>query len=236
MGVGGCIISVFIPVYNEEEIIEDSLKKIIKEMKNIGRNFEIIVVNDGSTDRTYEIIESIPHVIARHYAGPSRRENLADSFFHSGSEIGADNIIIFMDSDLSVPLKHVKDLLKELDDGADIVVGSKYSGIKATRSFYRRFFSVMYNFVIRTMFQSKIKDHNCGFKAFRREMLAIISEMGHNSVRGWFWDAEFLIRAQKLGCDVREIPVDWTRAEKSTFSLKREIKLIPYMIKLRFRI
>src|SRR3989344_4708815 len=113
--------SIFIPVYNEEKILEKNILKVKNKMSEFYDNFEIIIVDDGSTDSTSRIA-------------------------------------------------------KHLSNKNDIVIGSRYSGISAKRSLFRRAISVIYNLFLKTVFGSKIKDHQCGFKAFRRDRFIELAE------------------------------------------------------------
>ena len=123
-----------------------------------------------------------------------------------------------------------------MENGADIAIGSRYSGLKAKRESKRLAISFVYNKIMRILFLTKIKDHQCGFKAFKRELLPIISGMGFDNKRGWFWDVEFLARAKRAGYKIKEFPILWVRSErKSSFNIKRELRMIPYVISLRFK-
>lgn len=224
-------VSILIPVYNEEKRgIEKNIRKVINETKKLKDDFEIIIVNDASTDNTRGILKKINGIkIINFDEGPTRRENLAKSFKESTGEI-----IIFMDADLSVDLKYLEEIIQNIKDGADISIGSRYSGITPERDPKRLVISFIYNKFMQIVFSSRIKDHQCGFKAFKRKLLPLIDEMGFDLSRGWFWDVEFLVRAQKSGYKVNEFPVIWVRGEKSSFNIKREVKMIPHILRFIF--
>ena len=232
-------ISVFLPVYNEEKILGSNLTKVYQALSELNCKFEIVVVDDASTDKTSEVVAKLEKKIPelrhlRYETGPTRRENLAKAF-----RTAKGKIIIFMDADLATDLKHLPQLIEEIKAGNDIVVGSRYMGIKAKRVFTRRIISFLYNSFINLYFNSKIHDHQCGFKAFRREILfPLLQEMGYdeNLVRGWFWDAELLIRAQRKKLKIKEIPVNWEYGDKTSFILARELRMLPYVLKLRWKL
>ncbi len=142
-----------------------------------------------------------------------------------------------MDMDLSVDPIYARRLFKEITNGADISTGSRYvKGSYIKRTITRKIISYFYNLFMKFYFNSHIHDHQCGFKAFRRDViLDLIADMGYDSkfIRGWFWDAELLIRAQKKSYKVVEFPVRWMHGQKSEFNLKRELRMVPYMLKLR---
>ncbi len=231
-------LSVFIPVCNEEKSLEFNIKKIYEALKDTGKSFELIIVDDTSTDLTPAIAKKLAKNKDIRYirceGGPSRRENLAQEFKKAKAEL-----IIYMDSDLAVDLKHLLELIY-YSKKADIATGSRYmKESKIKRKFYRLIISKLYNAFLRILFNSKAQDHQCGFKAIKKKVaLDLIKEMGYDKKlqRGWFWDAELLIRAQKRHYRIAEFPVTWAYGKKSSFSIMRELKMIPYVIKLRFRI
>lgn len=232
-------ISVFIPAYNEEKIIEKNIPRILEELKKIKFPYELVLVDDGSTDATGALCQklqrSYPHVRYRRFDnGPARRENLAVALRDA-----AFNYVAFMDIDLATDLTHLNELVTNLNHGADVAIGSRYKGIQPERTWFRYLMSKGYNAFMQMYFGSRICDHQCGFKAFKKEALfQILDEMGyeHKMKRGWFWDAELLIRAQKKGLIITEFAVQWRFGEKSSFKIFREIRMIPYVLLLRWRL
>ncbi len=233
-------ISLFIPIYNEEKVIRDNISKLFNSMDKLNKDFEIIIVDDNSSDNSQKICKEITKKnkkirYIRYNSGPSRRENLSLSF-----KKARGNILAFIDADLSVDLSYTKKLFDEVEKGADISIGSRYvKGSYIKRTFLRTFISSLYNAFIRIYFNSCILDHQCGFKAFKKEViLDLVEDLGYDRtfVRGWFWDAEMLIRAQKKQYKIIEFPVVWKHGQKSEFEFKRELKLIPYMLKLKWRL
>lgn len=229
-------LSVFLPFYNEEEIIKENVSKIIKKLEELDRKFDIFLVDDSSKDNSSKAAKELTKDKRIHYLffgnGPSRRENLGKSFLNSKNPL-----ILFMDIDLATDLEYLKPLITEVENGYDIAIGSRYSGIRAKRELHRKILSYLYNNTIKILFNSKIDDHQCGFKSFRREkLLELLNEMGYDDTftRGWFWDAELLIRAQRKNFRIKVIPVRWNFAKQSSFNLSRELKVIKYMLKLRW--
>lgn len=232
-------VSVFIPCYNEEHRLLVNLKKIQDALKEITHSYELILVDDNSSDRTSalgkEIAKKNKHVVyIRFNKGPSRRENLAHAFSYAKA-----NTILFMDLDLSADLKDLRKLIKYIDHGYDIAFGSRYKGVAADREASRLIISKVYNGLIGFFFRSTIKDHQCGFKAFnKRKLFPLLQEMEYDEtfVRGWFWDAELLIRAQRQGYVLKEFPVEWKEGKTSSFNFSRELRMIPYVIKLWWKL
>lgn len=206
-------------------------------MDKITKDYELTIVDDNSSDNSAEICKQLSRKNNRirclsYHNGPSRRENLARSFKDARGDI-----IAFMDADLSVDLVYLKRLFDEIEKGADISMGSRYAkGSYIKRTFLRKFVSYFYNLAIRLYFNSYVLDHQCGFKAFKKDViLELVNDMGYDKkfIRGWLWDAEMLIRAQRKSYKIMEFPIKWKHGQKSEFNFKRELKLIPYMIRLK---
>lgn len=233
------MLSIVIPIYNEAEILERNVTAVYSEAKKICPSFEILICDDSSTDATPEISEQlskrfkeITHV--RYHNGPSRRENMALAM-----KSAKGGIIAYLDSDLAVKPEFIRKLLEGIRAGNDIVIGSRYvKGAVCERKLFRSIISKTYNFFMQTYFGSRICDHQCGFKAFKRKaILQLIEELGYDKKfkRGWFWDTELLIRAQRRHYRILEIPVVWEYGKRSTFRLMREVRMIPYVLMLKWR-
>jgi len=234
------MISLFLPCYNEEKILKENVTQVFNELNKLNVKFEIFIVNDGSKDGTYNIAEGLKEKYKEikhlYYSnGPSRRENLAESFKKACGEI-----VIFMDIDLAVDLSSIKDLIKGVEEGYDIVTGNRRAhGSYVNRCYKRKLYSFIYHKSLNLFFNSTIGDYQCGFKAFKKEVvLNLIGGMEYDSrfVRGWFWDAEILINAERKGHKIKQIPVTWNAGDSSSFRFKNEIKMIPYVLKTRFKL
>ena len=233
-------ISVFIPVFNEERVIERYVKTLDGIMRKFYGDFEIFVINDSSDDKTGAIAGTLARgnkrvsLINYETGRPTRRENLARSF---GKAKG--DIIVFIDVDLVTSLKFLPDLIDNVMAGYDIVTGSRYvKGAKVKRKFYRLVLSFIYNKTVRFIFRTGLGDHMCGMKAFKRNViLSLVEEMGYDRSleRGIFWDTELLVRAIKHGYRIKEIPVWWKERDKSALYFKREIKTVGYIFKFMGR-
>jgi len=230
-------ISMFIPIFNEQEVLERDIELIEYILNKLPDEYEIFVVDDASTDNSAVIGEKISasnkkvkHL--RYEVGPSRRENLAQSFKQATGEI-----IAFMDIDLATNLSHVPKLIDEVKRGSDIVSGSRYlPESRVKRKIFRLIISKMYNAFIRFYFKTNIRDHECGFKAFKRDIIInLVEEMGYDKSlkRGVFWDTELLVRALKHRYKIKEIPVIWNDPGTSALSFRREIKVLPYIYRFK---
>ena len=226
-------LTVAIPCFNEAAIVRDHVRAVLAHLRRSEKAFELLICDDASTDRTPEALAELrePELrVLRYAVGPSRRENLALALREARGEV-----VAYMDMDLSSGLDRLADLLQAVRSGrADIAVGSRrLPGSRTERGVLRRLFSGAYNTTVRLMFPSRVRDHQCGFKALRRQTLVRLLDLlgyDHTFQRGWFWDAELLIRAQQLGLRIEEIAVRWTEAPKSSFRFRQEILVARYML------
>jgi glycosyltransferase involved in cell wall biosynthesis len=233
------LFSIFIPCYNEEKTLKRNIEKVVKFLDINKFNYELILVDDCSTDNTQIVMINLarryPNVHYLSYKGrkPSRRENLLKSFKYAEGEY-----IIYMDEDLSTDLKCLFDLTNILLLEADsIVIGNRYhKDSKVKRSVKRYIISKGLNWFTRVLFFTGIKDHFIGFKGFpKKQLFKIIKKTGIGKKdRSMWWDAEALVEAQKLGYEIRTIPVKWKESKWTKLNFKREIGIIKYMLKKRW--
>jgi len=203
-------------------------------MKMGARDYEIFIVNDASVDATRRIVKGIQQAghnvtLIDCVVGPTRRENLAQSFKEANGDI-----IVFVDIDVIASLRFLPALIDQIVSGYDIAIGSRYlPGAEIRRKPYRLMLSRICNIVIRFFFRTKISDHVCGFKAFKRDVIVkLVEEMGYDSTlrRGVFWDTELLVRARHHGYTIQEIPIRWVERRKSAISFKRDITCLGYAV------
>lgn len=235
-------ISLFLPIYNGGRLLDRAVTACAEALQTRDRPYELVVVDDNSTDGTHARAEELAQATRarggsftylRCDTGPSRRENLAASFRRARhATLG------FLDADLACAPTAVCEALATLERvGADLVVGSRrIPGARVSRGAVRRGISFAYNTTLRVLFASRIHDHQCGMKVFRRDrVLPIIEAMGYDTalVRGWFWDAELLLRAQRAGLHIVEQAVAWQEGTVTTFALRRELRCIPVIVRFR---
>jgi len=212
-------VSVILPVYNEESVIENNVKSLVKVLNRDLKNYEIIISEDGSTDRTPEILKKLKskkvHVLHK------KKRLGKGGALKLGAAAAKGDIVIFMDADLASDMDQIKKLVKLVENGSSIVIGSRYhKNSKVKRTFIRFFASKSFNFLVRILLGSKLSDHQCGFKAFKKDMiLPIIMELENEK---WFWDAELLVRAQRKGMKIREVPLEWHEGRHSKFNLFKD--------------
>ncbi len=192
-------LSVVIPAYNEEENVEAAVKRVSEVLQTLGPDYELIVVNDGSRDRTGEVAKSligrVPHLkVVEHY--PNRGYGGA---LKAGFASATKDLIAFIPSDNQFDFKEIQALLARLN-GAAIV-----SGYRANRQdpLIRKLNGLGWNMVVRLLFGYLARDIDCGFKLFRREVLNHVTLYSN----GAMIDTEFLAGAKARGYKIAEVPV-----------------------------
>ena len=235
-------ISLFIPFYNFGKLVDIALEEYYNALLQLGCDFEIFIIDDHSPDKFYRFNPSINDIqqapgkeikYIYYDKGPSRRENLAKSFYLAKHEI-----ICFIDADLDYNIPSLLKAARLLKEASyDMVIGSRYvRGAKIKRRLARRIISLLYNLTIRLLFRSNVRDHQCGLKIFRKSrVMPIIDKMGYDDkfIRGWLWDAELLVRAQREKLKIIEIPIEWHDSDVSTFNIFRELRMLRAIIKLK---
>jgi glycosyltransferase AglD len=212
-------VTIILPAYNEGAILRRNVVKLDGMLQGILDDFEIIISEDGSTDGTGDIAKSLENGRIRVLRSEKRLGKGAAIRRAAGQSKGG--IVIFMDADLASNPQHVRELVGLMENGADIVIGSRYlRDSRSSRNAVRFVASRSYNWLVRAALGSKLSDHQCGFKAFRKERVLPVIEQVEDEK--WFWDTELLVRAQKKGLVIKEIPIEWKEAKGSKFRLLRD--------------
>jgi hypothetical protein len=216
------MVSVVLPAYNEANRLEVAVAKISQTLKEDEYPYEIIIAEDGSTDGTAEKAEELAqkYSYVRHIHREKRLGRgaaLNNAFRQCNGEV-----FVYMDLDLATDLKSLKPLIDAITvEGYDFSTGSRLlPESKVERTLRRSISSKSYNFLVRHMLGSKVLDHQCGFKAFRKE--AVLSLLGEVEATHWFWDTEILVRAHCHGFKIKEITVEWTMGKDTKVSLAKD--------------
>lgn len=197
-------ISVFFPAYNEGQNIENILDLAIKVLDEIAENWEIIVVDDGSTDNTFELSEKISEKekkvrVISHEKNRGYGASLKSGFYNSRYPW-----ICFTDADGQFDFSEIKKLIeKQKETKKDMVIGYY---LKRKVSFFTIFTSKLWEIVILVFFGLKVRDIDCGFKLVSKKVIDNIDKL--ESERGAFISSELLIKAKEKGFEFVEIGVN----------------------------
>lgn len=228
--------SIVIPAYNETARIDHTLEQVLRAVRDRQWSAEVIVVDDGSTDDTPEIVRrfAADHPWLRLLQNPGncgKGYSVRNGILHAAGEI-----VMFTDADLSAPIEEAERLFAALRDGADVAIGSRWldRGRQTTHQpLYRRFFGRCFNQVTRMVMNLPFADTQCGFKAFKRTAAQTIFQL--QLIERWGFDPEILFIALKRGYSVREVAVTWGHDERSRISyLKDGIKMLEELVYIRW--
>ena len=218
-------LSVVIPAYNEEKTVLDALTRVDAYRKIKGQVWEVIIVDDGSTDRTAVRVQDF---IAS--SGLTQIKLLSfDKNRGKGAAVRAGMLeacgeyALLTDTDLSSPIKEVDKLIHKINQGVDIAIGSRVKrarGCDVRQSFKRALSGRIFNFFVRLLVMRGIRDTQCGFKCFRR--IAAHDLFASQKLDGFSFDVEILYLARKKGYKISEVPVMWAQARESKVSLFRD--------------
>lgn len=211
-------VSLVIPAYNEEQRLSQSLAEVAAFMNSFPMPMEVLIVNDGSRDRTPEIAREFirVHPMGNRFElvqyGANRGKGFAVA---EGLRKARGEWIVFSDTDLSAPIDQLPRLIAELERGADLAIASRrlreseVLGLPLSIRLRSRFFSIL----SRILVLPGIKDTQCGFKAYRRE--AALALVERQKIDGYTFDVEHLLLARRMGLKVVEVPVKWIFSEGS---------------------
>lgn len=219
-------LSVVIPAYNEERRLPGNLRRILDYLNRQPYNFEVIVVDDGSTDQTVERVREVAQ-------GDPRVTIIENPHFGKGYTVrtgmlaARGDIALFTDADLSTPIEEIERLLPYFDEGYDVVIGSREGGGRNQRigePFYRHLMGRVFNLIVQLIAVRGVQDTQCGFKAMRREVAQDLfprlrlHDGSGKPIQGSMvtaFDVELLFLALKRGYRIKEVPVEWYYGNES---------------------
>lgn len=215
--------SIVIPAYNESARIPSTLHAVVQCVRSKGWLAEVIVVDDGSTDATADVVRAFaaqaPEV--RLLQNPGNRGK--GYSVRNGILQALGNVVMFTDADLSAPIEEAERLFEAILQGADIAIGSRWlERVRQThrQPLYRQFFGRCFNAVTRGVMGLRFADTQCGFKAFTRAAAQTVFQL--QTIERWGFDPEILFIALKRGYRVVEVPVSWAHDERTRISYLKD--------------
>jgi len=216
--------SIVIPAFNEELRLPATLDRIVTYLKTCGREAEVLVVDDGSRDRTAAVAESFRSKIHTLRVVPNGINRGKGYSVRHGVQEARGQIVLFTDADLSSPIDEAEKLIEVLNaQNYDLAIGSRAvdrSLITVHESPFREFAGIIFNKIVRLILWLPFVDTQCGFKAFRRERCAIIFEQ--QTIERFGFDPELLYLARHHGLRAVEIPVRWGHSPATKISMLRD--------------
>jgi len=228
-------LSVIIPAFNEAQRIGSTLHRMLDYLTGRGGEFEVIVVDDGSTDDTVKVVEEMmAGSQALRLIGCDRNQGKGAAV-RQGALAARFAAVLFSDADLSTPIEAVEDLLTVLAAGADMVIASRahvQSEIPVDQKTLRKNMGRTFNHVARGVTGLELRDTQCGFKVFRRAVARQV--FAATRIDGFAFDVELLVIARAQGWQVAEVPVVWVNSAASRVRIVRHsLQMLRDLIRIR---
>lgn len=224
-------ISIVIPAFNEENRIKLTLEKMISYLTKNRYQYEIIVVDDGSTDKTAKVASNYKKVKVL-----INEQNKGKGFSIKKGILNAKYpTVLFSDSDLAVPIDELPKLQKYMPK-FDIVISSrnlKGSNIITKQPVYRQMMGKIFSLLVRIISIKDFKDTQCGFKLFKTKVAKQIVSL--QTINRFSFDVEMLVIAKNAGFRVKEVPTKWIDKEGSSVSpIKDSIRMFKDLLLIRY--
>lgn len=227
-------LSLVIPAYNEAERIGATLTHVQEYLEKQDYSSEILVVDDGSTDETAQIVESSFHGIQVLRYEPNRGKGHAVQL---GMLSATGDHRVFFDADASTPIEELEKMWPRFEDGADVVIGSRAlpeSKIEVHQPRYRSKMGEVFNFFVQLCGLRGIPDSQCGFKGFTSPAVQVV--FPRQTIQRFSFDAELLYIAKKHGLRIDQIPVRWLNSPQTKVNaITDSSRMLWDLLSIRFR-
>ena len=233
------MISIVIAAYNEEKRIKPSLFKVKEYLTTQGMNYEIIVVDDGSTDYTGQIVTDlmpqIPHLkVIRYETNRGKGYALRQGVLASKGEV-----VLLTDADLSTPIEELSLLLPLISDNkCDIAIGSRalaLSEIIKKQPWWRQGMGKLFNKIVKILIVDDFSDTQCGFKIFSGDIVRGLFKEAR--IDRFAYDVEILALAKKKGYRIIEVPIKWINSPESKVNpIRDSLQMLFDLLRIRLKI
>jgi dolichyl-phosphate beta-glucosyltransferase len=231
-------LSIIIPAYNESLRIGRTIKYVANFLYKNKTSFEIIVVPNNCTDNTIYVVEElqkeIPEIKIVTISNMGVKGNTKGLAIKKGMQESAGDYAIFIDADNATKFDHVLDFITCAENGADVVIGSRYingANIVKKQPIMRVILSRIGNLIIRSLLLPGIYDTQCGFKLFSKRAVDVI--FPKTTIYGWGLDLEILALAKYFNFKIKELGVVWEAQDSSTLRSNAFINTLKELFKIR---
>jgi dolichyl-phosphate beta-glucosyltransferase len=228
-------LSVVIPTYNEEKRIEKTLLSVDEYLSKQPYDYEILVVNDGSKDKTAEIVDCLTGKL-RGLKLIDNKENHGKGWVVRQGMLSAQgDCRLFMDADNSTTIDQVEKFFPFLTQGYDIVIGSrrlKDSVIAVKQPWIRDFLGGIFRLIVHALVPLGVRDSQAGFKMFSKKAAETI--LPKQTIFRWAFDVEILAIARKLGFRIKEVPIRWVNDAESHVKLSGMVGMLFEVLRVRW--
>ena len=198
--------SVIVPAYNEEHGVRQAVTEIHKTFSRLGHHFEIIIVDDGSTDKTNQVLKDLVRIYREVTLVPLPGNRGKGYAIRKGVANSSGDYVVFMDADLDIHPSQARILDMFRNERCDIAIGSKrHPQSKVDYPLSRKVISTIYYWIVKILFDLNVRDTQAGLKIYRREVLSAI--LPRLMVKKFAFDLEMLVAANKLGYEIQEFPI-----------------------------
>lgn len=201
-------LSIIIPAYNEENRLPSTLEQVFHFLKKQSYTSEVVVVENGSIDRTFEFAQQFADQHENLRVIHNEQRGKGGAVLRGVHEAQGEYVFI-CDADLSMPIEEISKFLPPVLKDFDIAIGSREApgAVRYNEPYYRHLTGRVFNMLIRLMVLPKLQDTQCGFKCLRAEVALDIFPF--QTLTGWAFDVELLYIAHHHGYRILEIPIDW---------------------------
>lgn len=225
-------LSIVIPAHNEENRLPGTLEQVFAFLEKQSYESEVLVIENGSSDRTYEIAQehARQHDNLRVIREDGRGKGLA---VHRGMLSARGEYRMMCDADLSMPIEEAGKFIPALEQ-SDIAIASREAkgAARYNEPLYRHLGGRGINLIIRLLILPGLQDTQCGFKCFRAEIAEDLFK--HQTLWGWSFDIELLFIARRRGYKIREVPIDWYyQSDSKVNALRDALRMIGDIFRIR---
>ena len=229
-------LSVIVPVYNEEETLYKNILGFNEYLSKQDYDYEIIVVNDGSLDKTKRVVEKIKKEIALRFIDNSKNKGKG-AVIRQGLLSAQGEYRLFIDADNATTINHLDLVWEKFNTGADMVIGTRNSrDIKGANQVlaqarWKRILGISGNLIIQSMLVPGIWDTQCGFKVFKENVIE--KTIAKTKINRWAIDVEILSLAKKNNYKIEKIPVSWNNSDFSRVGFSGYLSALREVIEIK---